>query len=522
MMRYLTATTTALLAILPRATTFNNPPLWNDLADLDIFRVGNVFYYSASSMHFSPGAPLLQSYDLVNWQYIANSVPTLDFGPEYSLPIGQRAYARGTWASAARFRKSNGLFYWYGCVDYKQTYVYTAPAAEGPWTRKGQFSECLYDAGLLIDDDDTMYIAYGSTTIKLAQLSPDGLRVVRDEAIHTYADYAEGSRVYKRNGAYYVINIQPVKAQYVIKSTTGPFGKYEQRTILDSTSSPIAGGSTPHQGGLVDTPAGDWYYMAFTDVYPGGRVPVLAPISWDAQGWPTLQLGANTWPATLPNPNVPTHQSLDTSVTGSRAFSKSGSLAPEWQWNHNPDTTKWALEGSGVRLRTATITDDLHSARNTLTHRVLGPSSAGTAVLDVSQMAKGDRAGLSLLRDQSAYIGVVVNADGSKSVVMRSGITMVKTDWKTTSVGKDEATAPISTSRIWLRAQGDFRPAPSGSLKAQFLYSLDGLKWQQLGSDFTMPNGWEFFQGIRWGVFNYATTALGGSVLLQSFTVDPR
>jgi len=46
--------------------TFQNPVLWEDLADLDILRVDDVFYYSASNMHYSPGAPILRSYDLVH------------------------------------------------------------------------------------------------------------------------------------------------------------------------------------------------------------------------------------------------------------------------------------------------------------------------------------------------------------------------------------------------------------------------------------------------------------------------
>lgn len=273
-MKLLTATTALLLSKastgseLPRQSIFANPPIWNDLADIDVFRVDDVFYYSASSMHYSPGAPLLRSYDLVNWQYISNSVPTLDFGPGYDMENGQRAYTQGVWASTARFRQSDGLFYWYGCVDFNQTYVYTAPAAEGPWTRKGQFAECLYDAGLLIDDDDKMYVAYGSTTIKVAQLAADGLSVVRDETVYTYSEYIEGSRMYKRDGTYYIINVQPVSAQYALKSTDGPFGTYSEKTVLSGTSVPdsIAGGSMPHQGGFVDSQDGQWYYMAFTDV----------------------------------------------------------------------------------------------------------------------------------------------------------------------------------------------------------------------------------------------------------------
>jgi xanthine/uracil permease len=63
MSRLLVASAWAAAAV---AQTFTNPVLFQDLADADIFRVNDTFYYSASNMHFSPGAPLLRSYDLVN------------------------------------------------------------------------------------------------------------------------------------------------------------------------------------------------------------------------------------------------------------------------------------------------------------------------------------------------------------------------------------------------------------------------------------------------------------------------
>jgi beta-xylosidase len=63
---------------------FTNPVIYEDFADNDVFLgPDNVYYLSASSMHLSPGAPILQSYDLVNWQLIGYSVPWLDFGSNY-------------------------------------------------------------------------------------------------------------------------------------------------------------------------------------------------------------------------------------------------------------------------------------------------------------------------------------------------------------------------------------------------------------------------------------------------------
>jgi beta-xylosidase len=77
-------------------------------------------------MHYSPGAPILRSYDLVNWEYVGHSVPTLGWGSKYDLASGQRAYVKGIWASTLRYRKSNGKWYWIGCIEFSKTYIYTA------------------------------------------------------------------------------------------------------------------------------------------------------------------------------------------------------------------------------------------------------------------------------------------------------------------------------------------------------------------------------------------------------------
>ena len=48
------------------SAVFTNPVLYEDFADNDIFLgPDNYFYYSASNMHYSPGAPILRSADLV-------------------------------------------------------------------------------------------------------------------------------------------------------------------------------------------------------------------------------------------------------------------------------------------------------------------------------------------------------------------------------------------------------------------------------------------------------------------------
>ena len=208
----------------PTTGTFTNPVVWQDFADGDIIRVGDAYYYSASTMHYSPGAPILRSYDLVNWEYAGHSVPRLDFDDNGYDLNGGRKYVKGIWASTLGYRKSNSTYYWYGCTEFNRTYVYTASAVDGTWTKKARINQCYYDAGLLVDDNDTMYVAYGNGTISVAQLNADGTSQVRSQQVFQVAverrRTLEGARFYKRNGYYYIWLTRPANGQYVLRSSS--------------------------------------------------------------------------------------------------------------------------------------------------------------------------------------------------------------------------------------------------------------------------------------------------------------
>ncbi|EEY17112.1 glycosyl hydrolase family 43 protein [Verticillium alfalfae VaMs.102] len=454
--------------------SFTNPVLYEDYPDNDIFTgPDGKFYFSASNFHFSPGAPILRSGDLVNWEPVGHSIPRLNFGDGYNLNNG-RAYRGGTWASTLRFRESNGLWYWIGCVNFWHTWIFTAPSPEGPWSTSARLGDgvCYYDLGLLIDDDDTMYVVYGSGNVRVAQLSADGLSEARSqevfEAADVGADSIEGNRMYKINGTYYILNDRPGSTTYIWKSES-PWGPYESKILVDSVTPPLNGGNSPHQGSLIETAKGDWYFMSFTWAYPSGRLPVLR----------THLLGEQT---------------------ASPVFVKAKNKV-----------------NNGLTLSTASVTTDLYAAKNTLTHRIHGEFPVGTVELDFSSLADGDRAGLAAFRDQSASIGVYRAGDAYALTAVHG---MIIDEWNgtTISTGRVEATAPVPAGarKVWLRAELDARPA--GTRAANFLYSFDGKAFTTLGGTYQMTNGWAFFLGYRFGIFNYATKALGGSVKIESFT----
>lgn len=512
MHKLMTAVRTAALilvaTVFARAKTYTNPVLWNDLADIDVFRVNDTYYYSASTMAFSPGAPILQSHDLVNWEYIGHSVPRLDFGdPEsYSLEDGKQAYVRGIWASSMRYRPSDGNWYWIGCVDFNKTYVYSASDVTGDWSLHQTIDNCYYDCGLLFEDD-SIYVAYGNTNISVAELNQD-FSEKRTQRVFEGSFYIEGSRLYKINGTYYILTTEPASWEWTLKSVGNDiWGPYQEYILANQVESPTPGSGYPHQGGIVDTPDGKWYYLAFIDDYPGGRCPVLAPIHFEA-GWPTLdsQQGfaiANLYPAD-PAP-VP-------GVTGTDKF-EGPMLNPQWEWNHNPVKSAFSFaDDGGLVLDTATVTKDLFHAQNTLTHRILGPASAAIIELDVKDMRAGDRAGLALFRDNMAYISY----QDSKISLWRN--LSLDADWNTLSTGfvEQSVDVPEDQHSIWFKLHANI--APESNKKGTFYYSTDGNDFKQLGTPYVMNTTYYFFIGYRWGIFNFATEELGGRVTVESFT----
>jgi hypothetical protein len=81
-------------------STFTNPLIYSDFPDNDVPKgPDGAYYFSASSFQFSPGAPILKSLDLVNWELIGHSVPSVAaFGSTFEMQ-GTPAYVLGVWAS---------------------------------------------------------------------------------------------------------------------------------------------------------------------------------------------------------------------------------------------------------------------------------------------------------------------------------------------------------------------------------------------------------------------------------------
>lgn len=510
------------------AENFTQPVIWQDLADTDLLRVDDTYYYSGSNMHFSPGAPLLRSYDLVNWEFLSHSIPFFDADDERFNLTNGNVYNGGVYASSLGYDQVAGLFYWLGCLQSDdKTYIYSAVDAEGPWELESVIADyCYYDAGLVIDDDGKKYVAYNhwvsdgsQAKVWIASLTDNWQNGHTEIVFESNADigYIEGSRFYKINGTYYIWMVHPGvgRGQMIIKSSGGPWGPYDQwRPVMANSGTPLPGAGSPHQGGIVQTPDGDWWYMAFVERFPNGRLPVMAPLHWDDEGWPHVEFSApNTWGSSYHYP-LPKHEL--TPLRRTTDF-PGPALEAQFEWNHNPDPSKFTVQ-DGLTLSTATVTEDFFQARNTLSHRILGPQSSAIIELDYSGMRDGDRAGLAVFRFNAGWIGVSKAGDAT-FLEMVTNVLMDPTDgWKTINKGDQIASVSITGGTVWLRVDSEANSDPTLGV---FSYSTDGgVTFIPLGQTHETLNNQLFFMGDRWGIFNFATKALGGQVVVKSFTIE--
>jgi beta-xylosidase len=504
-----------LLTLAPvQANPAKNPVIWADVPDVAVIRAGDTYYMSSTTMHMSPGLPIMKSGDLVNWEMVGYAYDRLVENDAMNLENGRSSYGRGSWASSLRYH--NGTYYvsTFSNTSHR-THVYTTRNIEkGDW-KATSFAPPLHDHSLFFDDDGRAYMLYGVGDLRLVELKPDlsGIKeggfnkVVIRNAIavsgHNAGLRGEGSQLRKINRKYYVMNIiwprGDMRTQIIHRADniTGP---YEGKVILHDQG--VA------QGCLIDTPDGKWYAVLFQDNGSVGRSPWLVPVRWE-DGWPVLGVDGKA-PMTL---DIDDKEKGLANIVASDEFNrKPGEPLPlAWQWNHNPDNRFWSIgERSGyLRLTTGRVDNDVLEARNMLTQRTFGPVSAATTKIDVTQMKDGDCAGLIALQRRYGFAAVKMKA-GNKSIVMVSA---------QSNRPEEIQSIPLKQPIVYLRIECDFRNRTD---KARFYYSLDGEKWKKIGSVLQMAYTLPHFMGYRFGLFNFATKTSGGFVDFDYYRISDR
>ncbi len=550
-----------------------NPLTKLDYPDPDVIRVDDTYYMVSTTMYFMPGCEILKSHDLVNWEHLTYVFDRLDSTPAQALSGKENIYGQGMWAASLRLH--NGIFYiCFVANDTHKTYIYSSPSITGPW-EKYTLEGFYHDNSILFDDDGKVYIIYGNRHIYIKELNLTGDRLsdvdpsnpeklIISDSDDAYLGY-EGAHFYKIGGQYYIFLI------HIPKSTgkrtescfvsDSPFGPYVGKDVMDDDRNFRNSGVA--QGGIVQTPNGNWYGILFQDSGAVGRIPVLMPVTFvdDFPVFGTDGKIPDEFEIEDLRPGykyTPLVSSDDFTTDYSQSISSSFGFNPCWQFNHEPDLSliKRDTTKGTVTITTDKICSNLVQAKNVLTQRTLFPKCSCDVTIDASALNDGDYVGLCVLESCYGFIAITREASEYYLVMGKREIT---TGGLFGERHDDEPFDEVERIKIDSPVVRLFSSVRFDTDEADFFYSADSedsddifdfisdlgidlddfdegdeedfdqddsadyeesIDLKPLGTTHKLVYKLDHFTGARFGLFIYSTKSTGGSATFSGFNYD--
>ena len=488
--------------------TYRNPIIHADYSDPDVIRVGEDFYMTASSFNVAPGLPILQSRDLVNWRII-NHV----FREQQPADIFRKPqHGGGVWAPSIRYQ--NGEYYiYYGDPDFG-IYVTKAKDPAGEWSKpllireaKGWIDPCP-----LWDDEGNAYLVHAfagsragiKSVLVVNKMNREGTRILDDGVVvfdgHEKHPTVEGPKFHKLNGYYYISAPAGGVAtgwQLVLRSKN-IYGPYDEKIVLAQGGTPVNG---PHQGALVDTPTGEWWFVHFQDRGAYGRIVHLQPTVWK-DDFPVI--GNNGEPvAGFRKPNVGKSAPLTTPQDSDEFVGST--LGPQWQWHANFDST-WAFSfPTRSVLRMNSVQDpegykNLWDLPNLLLQKFPAEEFMATAKVKIEPRFPGERFALVIMGLDYSLIGITFRNE--KLYVSQAAVK----DADKGNLETESTPVELPSRDVHLRV------TVGKDAVCTFSFSVDGRTFLPVGTPFNAREGrWigakVGFVFTRPGKFNDAGTA---------------
>lgn len=497
---------------------YRNPVLHADYSDPDVCAVGEDYFLTASSFNCTPGLPILHSKDLVNWKIVNYALKKVEPVEYYNEP----RHGKGVWAPSIRFHE--GMYYIYyiywGDPDFGIFMVKTRDPY-GEWDApvlvkagKGMIDPCP-----LWDDDGRVYLAHAwagsrakfNSVLTVCELNKEGTAVISDPVLvfdgndgvnHTI----EGAKFYKRNGFYYLFAPAGgvVSGWQLVMRSKDVYGPYEARIVMAQGKTDING---PHQGGWVDTPAGESWFLHFQDKGAYGRVLHLNPMKW-INDWPVIGVdkdgdGCGDPVSRYRKPKTDKTYPIETPVESDEFDTRK--LGLQWEWHANyQDVFGFTTNMGYVRIYGHELSSHFKNfweVPNLLMQKFPAEEFTATAKLKVSAKDDGQLSGLIIMGWDYSWIGV--EKQGEKFLLKQAvckdaeqgNLEQVSTLAVLESSRKFEAGLfPNYEREIYIRVHVD-----KGAY-CRFSYSLDGKKFTEAGTLFKARQG--KWIGAKVGMFS--------------------
>ena len=494
---------------------YRNPVLHADYSDPDVCAVGEDYFLTASSFNCTPGLPILHSKDLVNWKIVNYALKKVEPVEYYNEP----RHGKGVWAPSIRFHEGMYYIYW-GDPDFGIFMVKTRDPY-GEWDApvlvkagKGMIDPCP-----LWDDDGRVYLAHAwagsrakfNSVLTVCEMNKEGTAVISDPVLvfdgndgvnHTI----EGAKFYKRNGFYYLFAPAGgvVSGWQLVMRSKDVYGPYEARIVMAQGKTDING---PHQGGWVDTPAGESWFLHFQDKGAYGRVLHLNPMKW-VNDWPVIGVdkdgdGCGDPVSRYRKPKTDKTYPIETPVESDEFDTRK--LGLQWEWHANyQDVFGFTTNMGYARIYGHELSPHFKNfweVPNLLMQKFSAEEFTATAKLKVSAKDDGQLSGLIIMGWDYSWIGV--EKQGEKFLLKQA----VCKDAEQGNLEQVSTLAVLEPSRkfeaglfpnyereIYIRIHVD-----KGAY-CRFSYSLDGKKFTEAGTLFKACQG--KWIGAKVGMFS--------------------
>ena len=494
---------------------YRNPVLHADYSDPDVCAVGEDYFLTASSFNCTPGLPILHSKDLVNWKIVNYALKKVEPVEYYN----EARHGKGVWAPSIRFHEGVFYIYW-GDPDFGIFMVKTRDPY-GEWDKpvlvkagKGMIDPCP-----LWDDDGRVYLAHAwagsrakfNSVLTVCEMNKEGTAVISDPVLvfdgndgvnHTI----EGAKFYKRNGFYYLFAPAGgvVSGWQLVMRSKDVYGPYEARIVMAQGKTDING---PHQGGWVDTPAGESWFLHFQDKGAYGRVLHLNPMKW-VNDWPVIGVdrdgdGCGDPVSRYRKPKTDKTYPIETPVESDEFDTRK--LGLQWEWHANyQDVFGFTTNMGYARIYGHELSSHFKNfweVPNLLMQKFPAEEFTATAKLKVSAKDDGQLSGLIVMGWDYSWIGV--EKQGEKFLLKQA----VCKDAEQGNLEQVSTLAVLEPSRkfeaglfpnyereIYIRVHVD-----KGAY-CRFSYSLDGKKFTEAGTLFKARQG--KWIGAKVGMFS--------------------
>lgn len=494
---------------------YRNPVLHADYSDPDVCAVGEDYFLTASSFNCTPGLPILHSKDLVNWKIVNYALKKVEPVEYYNEP----RHGKGVWAPSIRFHEGMYYIYW-GDPDFGIFMVKTRDPY-GEWDApvlvkagKGMIDPCP-----LWDDDGRVYLAHAwagsrakfNSVLTVCELNKEGTKVISDPVLvfdgndginHTI----EGAKFYKRNGFYYLFAPAGgvVSGWQLVMRSKNVYGPYEARIVMAQGKTDING---PHQGGWVDTPAGESWFLHFQDKGAYGRVLHLNPMKW-INDWPVIGVdkdgdGCGDPVSRYRKPKTDKTYPIETPVESDEFDTRK--LGLQWEWHANyQDVFGFTTNMGYARIYGHELSPHFKNfweVPNLLMQKFPAEEFTATAKLKVSAKDDGQLSGLIIMGWDYSWIGV--EKQGEKFLLKQA----VCKDAEQGNLEQVSTLAVLEPSRKFeaglfpnYEREIYIRVHVGKGAYCRFSYSLDGKKFTEAGTLFKARQG--KWIGAKVGMFS--------------------